>query len=170
MIRISRKAQRGFTLIELMIVVAIIGILAAVAIPAFMDYMKKGKRSEAELNLNAVAKSNKAEFTTNASYITTVAALTPAVSCCTQNSGNAKKCAATVADWQGNATWDAVDFEVAENHYFQYSYTGVAGGLTYSAAAVGDLDCDAATITYALAGTSNGGTPGFSITKPTNRD
>ena len=62
--RVSRKLQQGFTLIELMIVVAIIGILAAIAIPAYQDYTIRAQVSEG-LSLADGAKTAMTEYFTN---------------------------------------------------------------------------------------------------------
>lgn len=54
MFKLKMKAQSGFTLVELMVVVAIIGILSAIAIPQFSTYQAKSRTSEAKLALAAI--------------------------------------------------------------------------------------------------------------------
>lgn len=71
----QRDKEKGFTLIELMIVVAILGILAAIAIPNFMRFQAKSRQSESKTNLGAIGTTAEAFRAENDTYIATVAQL-----------------------------------------------------------------------------------------------
>ena len=64
----TRKSQKGFTLVELMIVVAIIGILAAIAIPQFAAYRQRAYNSAAESDLRNAKTSLEAYYSDNQKY------------------------------------------------------------------------------------------------------
>ena len=66
--RMRMRNKKGFTLIELMIVVAIIGILAAIAIPNFLKFQAKSKQSEAKTNLKAIYTAETGYFGENNTY------------------------------------------------------------------------------------------------------
>jgi type IV pilus assembly protein PilA len=64
----KKLRQKGFTLVELMIVVAIIGILAAIAIPNFIKFQARGKQSEAKTNLKGLFQAEKSFFAERDTY------------------------------------------------------------------------------------------------------
>lgn len=65
-----KTAQKGFTLIEVMIVVVIIGILAAIAYPSYDEYVKRGYRTEGQAFLNDVAARQERYYSQNNTYVT----------------------------------------------------------------------------------------------------
>jgi len=150
-----KKKTGGFTLIELMIVVAIIGILAAVAIPAFIKYIRKSKTVEATEALNKIKVGAREYFVVDhwSSAGTLLdkqfpngVATVPAAPCC-------QKCTNASADWDGNG-WNALKFGLTEPHYYQFNFTasGFTNAAQYTAQAYGDLDCDGSNSTFEIRG------------------
>lgn len=70
MMRLQAAATKGFTLIEIMIVVAIIGILAAIAYPSYDAYVKRGYRSEGMALLNDIAARQERYYAQTHTYVT----------------------------------------------------------------------------------------------------
>ena len=64
----SMKNIKGFTLIEVMIVVAILGIISAIALPSYLEFVRKGKRTDAKVELLRIAQLQESYFVQNLSY------------------------------------------------------------------------------------------------------
>ncbi len=158
-------ALAGIIISSVTLALSVFGVLAAIAIPAFMDSMKVTKNSEAAIQLDKIGKRATLEYTMNGAFPQEAAPLTPAVNCCTQNASGKRKCAVAAADWDTPA-WRALDFYSDRESYYQYSYEPLNGGTEFIARAVGDLNCDGTTVTWELRGKVVQGVPRVELIEP----
>ncbi len=106
----NMKKREGFTLIELMIVVAIIGILAAIAIPNFLRFQLRSKAGEGKVNLAAIRTAEEGYFAEYSTY----------VECSTLYPRAAAAIDETKAAWTGDPDFDELGFSPEGDVYYSY--------------------------------------------------
>jgi len=169
------RKSRGFTLVELMIVVAIIGILAALAIYGVRKYISNAKTAEARQGVGRIAKDASAAYSKEGMAAAVIdltktaginnrlcasVATTEKVPA-SKDSIKAMKYQSKPSEWQTGTKdqgWRCLGFSMADPQYFMYGYTGPAAAdagkkdSTFKATAEGDLDGDGNLSEFSIGG------------------
>jgi type IV pilus assembly protein PilA len=161
------RLERAFTLIELMVVVAIIGVLSALAIYGVRRYMLNAKTAEVKNALGQMTKDAKAAYdreSMSSSVLAPTQSTAVVHNLCTDAPNSVpddvskvrgQKYQSKYSDWGGSKTagYTCLRFWLDDPQYYMYSYKGTAGATgVFTASGNGDLNGDGTTSTFMLAG------------------
>ncbi|MFA6040111.1 MAG: type IV pilin protein [Methylophilus sp.] len=130
---ITKKIHKGFTLVEIMIVVAIIGILASIALPAYSNYVQKGQAAEAPSNLANLRIQMEQYFQDKRTYVGGVCAPTNGAQYFTYDCSVAASATAYTLRAQGKSGTKVAGFEftVNQDNLKTSKYDGATGATCW---------------------------------------
>jgi prepilin-type N-terminal cleavage/methylation domain-containing protein len=147
MLTLRDRDARGFTLIEVMITVAVIGVLAAIAIPMYMAQAGKARGVEAVVQLQKLKTNAKQYFFERHTFPSAAAETLPGddgTAC-----ANKDRRFNSSSKWTTDPTWSSLEFAIGERSQFSYHFE-TTGPTSAHAWAVADPSCNGNRIRYDL--------------------